>query len=119
MILRTYRRFEHYTQNPYVVICLGNSLLIDIHYKEMGIEDIWGTRRVKRLCSLMKVTEGELASMMLVRHKDMEAYIKFDEFPGPVCLLLTIIENYAVSPVLPDPIQGNIIFYKNGLQENT
>lgn len=101
------------------MICLGNSLLIDIHYKEMGIEEIWDTRRVERLCSLMNITEGELASMMLVKHKDMEKYLKQDNFPGPVCLLLTIIENYAVSPILPDPIDGKIIFYKNGLKENT
>ena len=100
------------------MICLGNSLLIDIHYKELGVKELWDARRVERLCSLLKVTQGELASMMMFPHSDMEKCMGLDEFPGPVCLLLTLIENYSVGAVVPDPVSEHI-FFSHGNKKGT
>jgi len=100
------------------VIRLGNSLLIDIHYKELGLEDLWDARRAERLCSLMKVTQDELASMMMFPHSDMKKSMEEGCFPGPVCLLLTLLENFTVGAIVPDPV-SEFVFFNHGLSENT
>jgi hypothetical protein len=100
------------------VIRLGNSLLIDIHYKELGLEEIWDARRVERLCSLMKVTQDELSSMMMFPHSDMEKCVKADCFPGPICLLLTLIENFTVGALVPDPV-SDYVFFSHGNTKDT
>ena len=90
-----------------------NSLLIDIHYKESGVRAAWDTRRVDRLCSLIDVTWRELASMIMCDHTNFEEYREEGRFPGPVCILFTLIENYAVSDTVPDPIDEPMVF-RNG-----
>ena len=96
-----------------------NSLLIDIHYKEVELAERWDTRRVDRLCSLINVTWRELASMMMFDHKEMEAARKAGKFPGPVCILMTLIENYALSDIVPDPIDEPMVFIRNGHKKDT
>lgn len=100
------------------MICMSNSLLIDIHYKDLGIKEMWDTRRVERLCSLLEVTHDELASMMMFEHSEMKKCLKHDEFPGPVCLLLTLVENFTVGAIVPDPASQEL-FFKHGLKKNT
>jgi hypothetical protein len=100
------------------MICMSNSLLIDIHYKDLGIQEMWDTRRVDRLCSLLKVTRDELASMIMFEHSEMDKCIKLGEFPGPVCLLLTLVENFTVGSVVPDPASQELLF-NYGIKKNT
>ena len=95
-----------------------NSLLIDLHYKEIGLQDRWDLRRSDRLCSLLNVTWRELSSMMMVPHEDMEKYRDKSQFPGSVCILMTLIENYAASEEIPDPIEDPLVF-RNGHKKTT
>lgn len=93
------------------MVKVDNAHLIDLHYKELDLEGRWNQRRVDRLCSLISVTERELASMMMLTWKDFDTYYKEESFPGPVLLLLTLIENHSVQS-LPDPIDEQLVFLK-------
>ena len=92
-----------------------NSFLIDVHYEDLGVQEAWNTRRVERLCSLMNITSGELASMLMFPHVEMNKCLEEGSFPGPGCLLLTMVENYIAGNVVPDPINGNLMFVCDGL----
>ena len=93
--------------------------MIFLHYKEVGLQDRWDTRRMDRLCSLIDVTWRELSSMMMCKHDKMEKYRSKDKFPGPVCILMTLIENYSVSETVPDPIDEPMVFTSNGHKKDT
>jgi hypothetical protein len=52
--------------------------------------------------------------MMMLDHTKMNAYVSDDGFPGPICLLLTLIENFTIGGMVPDPIEGRLVIFKNG-----
>ncbi len=101
------------------MVRVDNSLLIDLHYKEVGLLERWDTRRVERLCSILNVTWRELASMMMHDHVEMENNRKDGKFPGPICILMTLIENHAISEIVPDPIDEPMVFTRNGHKKDT
>ena len=94
------------------MVRLDNSHLIDLHYRELDLESLWDSRRVDRLCSLIKVTDRELSAMMYLDYDEFKEYYKEENFPGPVLILLTLIENHSVSSLLPDPVEDKLVFVK-------
>ncbi len=71
----------------------STSLFFDIHYAESGVISRWTPDRYKRLCVFLSLTESELASLICLPHSTMRKYMSQQQFAGPCCLLLTIIEH--------------------------
>jgi len=80
------------------------SVLVDIHYAKLGVQGAWNRERVLRLCGWLQLTRYELASLIMLPHKQMDKYMAKDIFPGPAALLLSILENHLMSGVLQDAI---------------
>jgi hypothetical protein len=95
--------FNHGQANPDETATPG-SLLTDIHYAQLGLQYAWGKERVLRLCGWLRLTRYELASLIMLPHRQMDEYLKKDVFPGPVCLLFGILEKHFMAGVLPDAI---------------
>lgn len=99
------------------------STVMDTHYALIELVKKWDRDRVLRLCGLLKLTRYELASLIALPHKDMEIYFKQGVFPGPVCLLLTLLENSTVKDFILDPIldsdEDTLIPFPNGRSTNT
>ena len=95
------------------MVRLDNSYLISLHYDEVDLEGLWDQRRIDRLCSLIEVTDRELSAMMKLPYDEFKVHYEDEAFPGPVLLLLTLIENHSVGPSLPDPIEHHrLVFVK-------
>lgn len=93
----------------------ASSLLCDTHYAKLGIQGAWDQARVLRLCGIMQVTQYELASLILLSHRQMDNFMERDLFPGTVCLLFTVMENTfgpAVGVLDRIPETGDLIPYK-------
>lgn len=85
------------------------SLAIDFHYRVLELNRIWTTDRFVRLCGFLGATKGELASLCGIQHTELKRYLERGSFPQPVCLLLTLLENFAMGDINPDPIEGQIV----------
>lgn len=68
------------------------SLQVDLHYAELNIVGRWNWERFKRLSAFLKLTHGELASIVCLTHKRMESCARANRFDAPVALLLTLLE---------------------------
>lgn len=78
------------------------SLLSDSHYTLMGLADAWDRKRVLRLCEFMGISRFELASLIYAPHPRFEEWFEREAFPGPVLVLLTIIESSVMEGFLFD-----------------
>ena len=77
------------------------SLLFDLHYAEVGVIPRWGIDRYKRLAAFLRLTHHELASLLCISHRKLNQFLKSNEFDGPSCLLLTILEHRVMSQFVP------------------
>ena len=67
---------------------------MDAHYERIGIKKRWNKERVDRLCGFLRMNYGELSSLLCMPHADFKKILlKPKVFPGPLCLLLSIIEH--------------------------
>ena len=87
------------------------SLLIDTHYATLNIVRRWNWERFHRLAAYMRLTHGELASLICLTHAKLPSIQRNNVFPGPAALLLTIIEaRYMANTtddVISDPFPKN------------
>jgi hypothetical protein len=68
------------------------SLLTDVHYAKLNIVRRWNWDRFNRLAAFLQLTHGELASLICLPHSQLPGIRKRNVFPGPVALLLTLLE---------------------------
>lgn len=78
------------------------SALIDLHYAKLGLDRRWTWVRFQRLAGIMRVTIGELASIVRMRHSHLDTAAARNRFPAPVALLLTLLEAHVAKG--PDTI---------------
>lgn len=61
-----------------------------------------------RLCTFLEMTPHEVASLICWPHSQVQRAIDNSEFPGPVALLLTLIEAQAMQNYSNDVITNPI-----------
>jgi|11_taG_2_1085331.scaffolds.fasta_scaffold07657_2 hypothetical protein len=94
------------------------SLIIDSHYAKLNIKERWNQERVERLCGFLRITLGELASLLGVSHGWWKTHIHSTKnLSGPICILLTIIETHFMSEYTKDVVTN--LFDFNGKQKDT
>ena len=94
------------------------SLIIDSHYAKIGIRERWTEERVERLCSFLRITLAELGSLLGMPHGYWRNHVKSTKkLSGPICILLTIIENQYLAPYTKDTVTN--LFDFNGKQKDT
>lgn len=81
------------------------SALIDLHYAKLRIDQRWTWDRFLRLAGFLRVTPGELASLVRLKHTLLEGCHLRNQFPPPVALLLTLIEAHVSAEIIPDVIK--------------
>lgn len=91
------------------------SFQIDLHYAKLGVIARWDWDRYLRLASFLNYTPHELASLVCLPHVKLKPIERNNRFPGPVALLLTMLEAQALknfsadiiaNPLPNDPPQG-------------
>lgn len=83
------------------------SIIIDAHYAKLGLQKLWNENRVNRLCSYLRMTHSELASLLhMTGHVFKRQIESVKPFSGPVCLLLTILEHQYMGDYAPDTISN-------------
>lgn len=68
------------------------SLNIDLHYAELQVIRRWNWERYHRLAAFLRLTHGELASLICLPHSLLKGIQRRNVFPGPAALLLTLLE---------------------------
>lgn len=92
------------TKNPEAT---SASLIIDAHYARLGLRKLWGPQRVQRLCSFLRMTHEELASLLHMKGSVFKMQLtSMKPFSGPVCLLLTVLEHRYLKDYAPDTISN-------------
>ena len=90
------------------------SILMDAHYARLGVVKKWNKERVDRLCGFLRMNYGEVASLLLMPHKEFQrVLISPKPFPGPLCLLLSIIEHRYLRHYTKDTID-NLFNFTDG-----
>lgn len=86
------------------------SLAFDLHYAHLNIQRRWDRERYDRLARFLGLTRYELASLVCWRHSHVETAMMTNTLPGPVCLLLTLLEAQAMKNCNADAIAQDKIF---------
>lgn len=90
------------------------SVIIDAHYARLGLKKKWNKQRVDRLCSYLRMTYPELASLLHMDKSAFRVQLKsMRPFSGPVCILLSILEHKFMSDFAPDTISDIFKFTEN------
>ena len=84
------------------------TILLQEHWRELGIDVGWGRSQVNKLCGMMKITPNELGALAAVRPGYMGRYMKDDKIPPPVALHFLIIQDWWVSRVTGIPAKPRI-----------
>lgn len=80
------------------------SALIDLHYAKLRLDSRWTWERFMRLAGFLRLTPGELASLVRLKHSLLEGCHARNQFPPPVALLLTVLEAHVTAGLVPDAI---------------
>ena len=86
------------------------SLAIDAHYLNLDLIRLWNWEHFVRLCHFLKMTDCEVASLVLLPHKDLAAYRERNLLPLKyphalsVALTLTLLETYLMRGLTEDLI---------------
>jgi hypothetical protein len=88
--------FAPFVANPVSKHKTAASLRIELHYAKLGIIARWDWERYTRLAAFLDLTVYELASHICWAHKAVDVARQANRFPGPVCLLLTLLEAQAM-----------------------
>lgn len=85
--------------------------IIDLHYSNKRIAERWTWERFQRLCSFLKVTEPELASLCLMPHAWIPKLRENNQLPcivsgggRAVGMMLTMLEARVMKKVVGDVI---------------
>ena len=90
------------------------SVIFDAHYARLGLKKKWNKQRVDRLCSYLRLTYSELASLLHMNKGAFGVQLKsMRPFSGPVCILLSILEHKFMSDFAPDTISDIFKFTEN------
>lgn len=102
----------------------ATTTLIDIHYSNLRIAERWNWARYERLCSVLKVTPYELASLVCLPHSSVEKLREHGTLPGIVTgggraigMLLTILEARILKKLVPDIIENPFPHLGNKIQQ--
>ncbi len=86
--------------------------LLDLHYSNLRIAERWTWDRYQRICSVLKVTEYEMASLSLMPHDWIPKFKTRNRIPcsvlgggRAVAMLLTMIEARVMKKLVPDVIE--------------
>lgn len=89
----------------------ATTTLIDLHYSNLRIAERWDWDRFQRLCSFLKVTEYELASLVLCPHDWIPKFREHNRIPcsvsgggRAVAMMLTVLEAKVLRRLVPDVI---------------
>lgn len=94
------------------------STIIDAHYANLSIRKRWTSERINRLCAFLRITIPELGSLLGVKHGWWVDHVKSTKpLSGPICILLTIMENHFMAGYTKDVVSN--LFDFNGKQKNT
>ncbi len=84
-----------------------SSLLIDVHYAKLNLVRRWNWDRFHRLAAFLRLTHGELASLVCIQHSHLNGIQRRNVFPGPAALLLTLLEAQVLAKcsndIIPQP----------------
>ena len=87
---------------------------MDAHYERLGIKKRWDKQRVDRLCGVLRINYGELASLVHESHESfLKKLISPKPFSGPLSILLTIIEHKYLQHYTQDTI-GDVFNFSYG-----
>lgn len=87
------------------------SLAIDIHYLTLMLVERWTWERFAKLCLFLKMTDCEVASLVLLPHKYVARYRETNVLPlsrahaESVALSLTLLEAYLMRGLTEDVIE--------------
>jgi hypothetical protein len=86
--------------------------LLDLHYSNLRIAERWDWARYQRLCSVLRLTEYELASLVLMPHEWVPKMKERNVIPcmyhgggRAVGLVLTMLEARVLKKVVADVIE--------------
>lgn len=87
--------------------------LLDLHYSNLRIAERWTWDRYQRLCSFLKLTEYEMASLCLMPHDWVAKLKEHNRLPcavngggRAVAMILTMIEARVLKRYVPDVIDN-------------
>jgi len=84
---------------------------MDAHYERIRIKHRWDKPRVDRLCGFLRMNYGELASLLHMAHGEFKRRVLSPkQLPGPLCLLLTIMEHRYLHNYTKDTIANPFNF---------
>lgn len=84
--------------------------LANIRSQHAGRRRRWNRARINRLCNVCRITEPELVAYLdWDRASFRRAYAK-NTFPGPVCIVLDLMESYAFRIHLGEQIDFDLPF---------
>ena len=93
----------------------ATTFLIDVHYSNKRIAERWTWERIQRLCSVLKITEYELASLVCCPHEWIPKIKEHNRIPASVTgggravgLLLTLLEARTLKKLVPDIVKNPI-----------
>ena len=76
-------------------------LIVKTHYQIHDQENgTWDKTRARKLCELLKITEGELATLIRVSPGQLHRWLEERRTPNAIKLLLDIFERSAFSKYL-------------------
>ena len=94
------------TPNHYSKFQTPGSLQIDLHYADLQVVRRWTWERFHRLASFLRLTYGELASLICLPHGQLKGVQARNYFPGPAALLLTLLEAQVMAAYSNDIISN-------------
>lgn len=88
------------------------SLAIDVHYAKLMLVERWNWERFVKLCTFLKMTDCEVASLVLLPHRALVGYKLMNRLPlirshaSSVALSLTLLEAYLMRGLTKDVIES-------------
>lgn len=87
------------------------SLLIDTHYKHVGVNLIWDRNRIQRLLGYLRMSEKELVSILNTTTSAFKSSYLRGSVTGPCALILTVLESTFMGEHITDSIPNLFNFY--------
>ncbi len=84
-------------------------ILIEEHYASIRDTLTWNADRLNRLCAAAQLTYAELAALVRYPHWQLVRAAATNQFPPPVELHLTLIEQWVFRPLGQRQIFPNIL----------
>lgn len=88
------------------------SLMIDVHYAKLRLVERWDWARFVKLCTFLRMTDCEVASLVLLPHKKLAEYQKRNTLPltaphaSSVALNLTLLEAFLMRGLTNDVVSN-------------